>query len=660
MGAKSTGSHPTTTKADGHLLEYFRQNFGAGGGGTNPPIITGGLTASGGIISDYTDPGPGNIYRAHVFTGSGTFNISALGEFGSTVEYLVVAGGGGGGKTPNGETGGGGGGGGGYQTSTLPISTSPGSYTVTIGAGGVGGGPERTNGGDSVFATITSKGGGAGAIRPPGTTGNPGGSGGGGSEGSPAGAGGFGYNPSTPGPVLSAVPLPSPYPITQGYPGGTGGSSGYSGGGGGGAGGAGSDGGTPGAAPGGNGASSSITGSSVTYAGGGGGALYNGRGGNGGPGGGGGGTGPGGTGTSWNPTTTVNGEPGKGGGGGGSYPGVAGQGGSGVVVVRYQIGSITADAKATGGVVSFYNNKTIHTFTSSGAFATAPNWSAATVDYLVVGGGGAGGSGGTGQYGGGGGGAGAVRIGTTPIGAHPVSTTIQVGAGGAGIKDNRGNNGTSSYFGTPITAPGGGGGGGKDPAEVGGPGGSGGGSKYDGSTNPGGTGTGDDYPGSPPDASPTNGWGNDGGAGSNEGAGGGGGAGSAGSSSPGSPIKTGGPGGTGIQIPSTFFNPANSGVGFPGSSGTGWIAGGGGGSTYGNPNAGGGGGGGAAAGDPALGYAGAGWGERIYPVPGPGGPAQPIDHGNAKANSGSGGGGSNNAKKSFDGGSGIVIIAYPT
>ena len=35
MGVKSTGSHPTTTKADGHLLEYFRQTLGAGGGGTN-------------------------------------------------------------------------------------------------------------------------------------------------------------------------------------------------------------------------------------------------------------------------------------------------------------------------------------------------------------------------------------------------------------------------------------------------------------------------------------------------------------------------------------------------------------------------------------------------------------------------------------------------
>ena len=36
MGVRSTGSqHPTTTQADGHLLEYFRQNFSAGGGGTN-------------------------------------------------------------------------------------------------------------------------------------------------------------------------------------------------------------------------------------------------------------------------------------------------------------------------------------------------------------------------------------------------------------------------------------------------------------------------------------------------------------------------------------------------------------------------------------------------------------------------------------------------
>jgi len=115
--------------------------------------------------------------------------------------------------------------------------------------------------------------------------------------------------------------------------------------------------------------------------------------------------------------------------------------------------------------------------------------------------------------------------------------------------------------------------------------------------------------------------------------------------------------GTGIQIPSTFYNPTKSTIGFPGASGTGWIAGGGGGSTYGNPNSGGGGGGGAAVGVPALGYAGAGWGQKNYS---PGDPAQPLEHGNAKANSGSGGGGNNNGRTSFDGGSGLVLIAYPT
>ena len=37
-----------------------------------------GITATGGIISDYTDGG--TVYRAHVFTTSGTFNVTALSE----------------------------------------------------------------------------------------------------------------------------------------------------------------------------------------------------------------------------------------------------------------------------------------------------------------------------------------------------------------------------------------------------------------------------------------------------------------------------------------------------------------------------------------------------------------------------------------------------
>ena len=56
-----------------------------------------GHTASGGVISEYIDPS-GNIYKAHVFTSTGSFNVSSLGNIDSTIDYLVVGGGGGGGK----------------------------------------------------------------------------------------------------------------------------------------------------------------------------------------------------------------------------------------------------------------------------------------------------------------------------------------------------------------------------------------------------------------------------------------------------------------------------------------------------------------------------------------------------------------------------------
>ena len=95
MGARSTGSHPTTTKADGHLLEYFRQNFGSGGGAT-APFLPAGHTASGGVINDYSDGG--TVYRTHVFTSSGTFEVTAVGNLETTVDYLIVGGGGGGGR----------------------------------------------------------------------------------------------------------------------------------------------------------------------------------------------------------------------------------------------------------------------------------------------------------------------------------------------------------------------------------------------------------------------------------------------------------------------------------------------------------------------------------------------------------------------------------
>ena len=155
-----------------------------------------GHTATGGIISDWVDPSPGNVYRTHIFTSTGTFAVSALsGTYPAGIEYLVVGGGGGGGYTAGSYTGGGGGGGGGglnkegppngyggggagagglrtnlsghpLAGSAFPVSASPGNYAVTVGAGGGGGlaiTTPGTNGGNTSFGPITSHGGGYGA-----------------------------------------------------------------------------------------------------------------------------------------------------------------------------------------------------------------------------------------------------------------------------------------------------------------------------------------------------------------------------------------------------------------------------------------------------------------------------------------------------------------
>lgn len=158
------------------------------------------ICATGGTITTC-----GN-YRIHTFTGPGSFVVSKAPGANSTVDYLVVAGGGGApvNPVPTGARGGGGGAGG-YRESKQPtapwtasplatttgitVSTSPGTYPITVGAGGVDGyglqdGPRGGNGGNSVFSTITSTGGGGGgsgggAGTPPCKNGAPGGSGGG-------------------------------------------------------------------------------------------------------------------------------------------------------------------------------------------------------------------------------------------------------------------------------------------------------------------------------------------------------------------------------------------------------------------------------------------------------------------------------------------------
>jgi hypothetical protein len=277
-------------------------------------------------------------YRVHTFYGTGSLTVTRPGE----VEYLLVGGGGGGGAW----VGGGGGAGGFLQGRTV---LTPGTYPITVGAGGNAeynpgsytGMPRGTNGGNTTAFGLTAFGGGRGgswsdydALA--------GGSGGG--EGhSPAGAAG------TPG---------------QGYPGGQGrgqSTNGYPTGGGGGAGGPGGSWTTTKSGDGGPGRSSRITGDIVWYAGGGGGGIHgnnaNAQPGNGGIGGGGYGDAPntddsiGSPDTSttgsliWDSTKRPTGRRGSeftGGGGGasgrsGGRASEGGAGGSGIAVVRYKI-----------------------------------------------------------------------------------------------------------------------------------------------------------------------------------------------------------------------------------------------------------------------------------------------------------------------------------
>jgi len=278
------------------------------------------------------------------FTSSGTFSVPS----GVTaVNVLVVAGGGGGGGAP--QAGGGGGAGGLIYRPGFSV-TPDGTVSVTVGCGG---GQGSTNpaaptderkggyGQDSVFGTLTAKGGGGGGTHPentPASVGNPGGSGGGG--GARAGsAGGSATQPTQPGdsgtygfgnPGGSSSPQSNPSDDAAG--------------GGGGAGAAGGNGQAfPGVAgPGGIGRAYTIADgtTSVYYAGGGGGGIdYCGPGAR--NGGGAGGQGGGGNG-GYNPNTAAQaGTANRGGGGGGAgntaTPGEepAAPGGKGIVIVSY-------------------------------------------------------------------------------------------------------------------------------------------------------------------------------------------------------------------------------------------------------------------------------------------------------------------------------------
>jgi len=279
-------------------------------------------------------------FKTHVFTGPGTFCVTAgAGPIG-VAEYMVVAGGGGAQNY-------GGGGAGGFRSTVFACIPSPttsplgtpstlaitaGAYPITVGGGGSGG---EGSGSVSSFSTITSAGGGGGRDAPNGV-GQDGGSGGGG-RGAPAYPGtGFSGGAGN-------VPSVSP---PQGNPGGRGFDGltvSTNGGGGGGAGAAGTDapsGGSAGA-PGGTGSFNAETVfgptapsygtpgpvSSTRYFAGGGAGGSNGGGTKTGGSGGGGGSAPNGT------SGTANTGGGSGAGNGSSTNGT---GGSGIVVIRYK------------------------------------------------------------------------------------------------------------------------------------------------------------------------------------------------------------------------------------------------------------------------------------------------------------------------------------
>jgi len=115
-----------------------------------------------------------NNHTIHFFKTTGISTLTVI--EGGLVEVLVVAGGGGGGNGSTIAQEAGGGGAGGLLYSSNFYLTAPANISVTVGAGGIA----ATNGGNSIFSTLTAIGGGAGGTAANGALG---GSGGGGAYG---------------------------------------------------------------------------------------------------------------------------------------------------------------------------------------------------------------------------------------------------------------------------------------------------------------------------------------------------------------------------------------------------------------------------------------------------------------------------------------------
>jgi len=318
------------------------------------PFLNGNTTTSGSltlprhpISSSITNPNTGSIYHdttdnvVKVYTGNaweivGTQTAPAGGGGSSNIEYVVIAGGGGGGSNSNS----GGGGAGGYLSSSIDSVTSGSTFTITVGAGGSVAG--NTNGGNGNVSSIAGS-----TITTISTVEGGGGSKQGGEAGGGGSGGGGAYDTSGASGTAG-----------QGFAGGNGVASGaYPGGGGGGASEAGN---TDGNGAGGDGKASKITGASVTRAGGGSGGVSTGQSATS-PGDGGGGVGARGN-TAVAQAGTANT---GGGGGGGGADNYGKEGGSGVVIVAYDSGSIDC----AGGIIGDAGNgRKYNQFNVSGTF----------------------------------------------------------------------------------------------------------------------------------------------------------------------------------------------------------------------------------------------------------------------------------------------------
>ena len=204
-GSLPAGATATTVNENG-VSKYQISGFSAVGSNTTSNFVLRAVDAASNTSSRAFSITV-NAPVSESFTSSGTFSVpSGI----TSVDVLVVAGGaGGGGAIPCSAPGGGGGAGGLVFVPGFPV-TPGGTVSVTVGCGGAGGfsdGGTVTlqpgfSGQDSVFGTLTAKGGGGGGAYQPAPTGSSGGSGGGGApNGNPAtfGTGGSATQPTQPG-----------------------------------------------------------------------------------------------------------------------------------------------------------------------------------------------------------------------------------------------------------------------------------------------------------------------------------------------------------------------------------------------------------------------------------------------------------------------------